>query len=227
MSENLLHRISTKGDNVNRNLPFFPNLVLLAALLLLTSCAEIESEQEYVDTSSIKTITVFPVQIGDTGHHYKNNTKQQLEAGADTLTSLLEEYLTGMQSDTAFQIISNHQMESLLGEHRGDLFSQAKYVSAQLNSDAALIIILERFRERAGTEYSVDAPASVSFEYKLIKSDRHQLLCSGVFEETQEALFSNLFSLKKAKGRKFKWITAADLTREGLKTKLGSCPYLK
>ena len=212
---------------MNRNLPFFSNFILLTALLLLTSCAAVESEQKFADTSSVRTITVFPVQTVDLAHHFRDTAQQRLEAGADTLASLLEEYLTGIQSGIAFQIISNEQMESLLGEQRGDLFSQARFVASQLNSDAALLITLERFREREGSEYSVDIPASVSFEYKLIKSDSPHVLCSGVFEETQVPLSDNLFTLKKAKGRGFKWITAEDLAREGIKTKFGACPYLK
>ena len=212
---------------MNRNLPFFSNFVLLAALLLLTSCATVEPEQEQVAMSSIKTITVFPVQSVEVAHHFNDDTKNQLEAGVYTITSLLAQYLVGAQSEISFQIISNAQMESLLGEYQGDLFSQARFVSSQMNSDAVLVITVERFRERAGTEYSVKAPASVSFEYKLLKSDGPQILCNGVFEETQVPLTDNIFTLQKARKRGFKWITAEDLAREGIKEKFGSCPYLK
>ena len=177
--------------------------------------------------SSLKTITVFPVQTVERTHHFKNSTKQQLEAGAYTFTSLLAQYLTGIQSETSFQIISNEQMESLLGEYHGDIFSQARFVSSQMNSDAVLVVTVERFRERDGTQYSVEAPASVSFEYKLLRNDGSQILCNGIFEETQVPLTDNIFTLKKARKRGFKWITAEDLAREGIKEKFGSCPYLK
>ncbi len=212
---------------MNRNLPFFQNFVLLAALLLLTSCAAVEPEQEQVPMSPLKTITVFPVQAVEIAHHFNDDSKNQLEAGVYTITSLLAQYLAGIQSEISFQIISNEQMESLLGEYHGDLFSQARFVASQMNSDAVLIITVERFRERDGTQYSVEAPASVSFEYKLLKSDGPQILCNGVFEETQVPLTDNIFTLKKAKKRGFKWITAEDLAREGIKEKFGACPYLK
>ena len=212
---------------MNRNLPFFSNFFLPAILLLLTSCGAIEPEQEQVTTNPIKTITVFPVQTIERVHHFNDVTKQQLEAGAYTLTSLLEQYLTGTQSGISFHIISNEQMESLISKHRGDLFSQARYVALQMNSDAVLVITVERFRERAGTIYSVEAPASVSFKYKLIKSDGPQVLCNGVFEETQVPLTDNIFTLRKAKERGFKWITAEALAREGIKIKFEACPYLK
>ncbi|MEA3548779.1 MAG: hypothetical protein U9R66_14095 [Thermodesulfobacteriota bacterium] len=212
---------------MNRNLPFFPNFILLAVLLLLTSCAAVEPEQEQVAISSIKTITIFPVQTVEVAHHFNDDIKNQLEAGVYTMTSLLTQYFAGIQSEISFQFISNKQMESLLGKHQGNLFSQARFVSSQMNSDAVLLITLERFRERDGTQYSVEAPASVSFEYKLLKSDGPQILCNGVFEETQVPLTDNIFTLKKAKKRGFKWITAEDLAREGIKEKFGACPYLK
>ena len=212
---------------MNRNLPLFQNIVLLAALLLLTSCATVESEQKQVPVSPLKTITVFPVQAIQIAHHFNDDIKNQLEAGVYTMTSLLAQYFAGIQSETSFQIISNEQMESLLGEFQGDIFSQARFISSQINSDAVLVIIMERFREREGTRYSVKAPASVSFEYKLLKSDAPKILCNGVFEETQIPLTDNIFTLTKAKKRGFKWITAEDLAREGIKEKFGACPYLK
>ena len=57
-----------------------------------------------------------------------------------------------------------------------------------------------------------------------VKSSR--TICSGFFDETQKSLFENLLSFKGAMQRKFQWITAEELAREGLEKSFGQCSQL-
>jgi hypothetical protein len=94
-------------------------------------------------------------------------------------------------------------------------------------ADAVLILTLNRFRERDGGEYSVNSPASVAFDYKLISGESGQTLCSGVFSETQQPLLDDLLVFFQRAKRGFKWITAEALAREGMEQKFALCPYLE
>ena len=118
------------------------------------------------------------------------------------------------------------QAESLLGDFHGNKHESALHIGKKIEADAVLVLRLFRYINREGKTYSVSQPASVSFEYSLLHVPSGKVLCTGVFDETQESLFSNLFSFKQASRRGFSWITARELTMEGLKEKFKACRYL-
>jgi len=144
----------------------------------------------------------------------------QLEAGRQTLDSLLAEYGEGLNNVT---LLGESELEGMLGDFSGGLPSQARKVGAQLGSDAVLISTINRFVSRDASE---SRPASVAFEYQLLAVKSGQILCGAVFDETQQPLLSNIFSLRKAISRKFKWISAEELLREGLVDRLDNCSAL-
>lgn len=164
-----------------------------------------------------------PVDILTPEHSFDYTGRRQLERGAETLTAILEDLLSQNKN---VQFISASQKESLLGDFNGNPAAVARHVARQTEADAVLLISLNRFIEREGSEHSINQPASVSFQYRLIHVENGSNLCFGKFDETQEALFSNLFSFSKAYNRGFKWITAKKLAREGLVEKFSQCPHL-
>lgn len=207
---------------------FFSLLALLLTLVcLLSSCADTTPQSEKADTEEIiplHSIVVLPVQ--SVSSDLTTKTNKQLAAGADILDSLLQKYLRQKSSETEFHFISTQKMEALLGNMNGDIISQAKLVAQKLQSEGALIVNVSRFRERIGNNRSVSSPAAATFDYKLINSTSGAILCSGVFEETQQALSENLFNFSKVSRRGFKWITAEQLAQEGLSDKFSECSYL-
>jgi hypothetical protein len=70
-------------------------------------------------------------------------------------------------------------------------------------------------------------PASIAFDYKLLEAGSGRTLCSGVFDETQQALSENIFDFARFTKRGLKWITGEALAREGLEQRLSNCPPLK
>jgi ABC-type uncharacterized transport system auxiliary subunit len=207
---------------------FFSLLALLLTLVcLLSSCADTTQHSEKADTEEIiplHSIVVLPVQSVYSDLTAKTN--KQLAAGADILDSLLQKYLQQKNTATEFHFISTQKMEALLGTMNGNIISQAKVIAQKLQSEGALIVNVSRFRERIGNNRSVSSPAAITFDYKLINSINGAILCSGVFEETQQALSENLFNFGKASRRGFKWITAEQLAQEGLADKFSECSYL-
>lgn len=148
---------------------------------------------------------------------------RQLEAGVKIFTSVLEKELSWSDMMT---FLSEAQQESLIGDFTGSELKRAQHIASQLGQDAVLITTLNRFIEREGQSRSVNQPASVAFTYRLIHTESGKLLCMGVFDETQQTLFSNIFSFSKAKKRGFKWISAEELIREGVDEKFAECSYL-
>ena len=52
------------------------------------------------------------------------------------------------------------------------------------------------------------------------------MLCHGRFDEQQQSVMENLFTLGKAGRRGMTWLTAEELAREGLLGQLEQCKHL-
>jgi TolB-like protein len=86
----------------------------------------------------------------------------------------------------------------------------------ELGADAVLYGYVYRFRERKGFAYGTDQAASVAFAMQLISARDGSLLWKGIFDKTQKSLMENVFqvfSFYKERGR---WVTARELTEEGV-----------
>lgn len=81
-----------------------------------------------------------------------------------------------------------------------------------------------RYRERVGTAYSVETPASVAFDLLLLRTSDGQLLWVGRFNETQKSLLENLFRFSMFIKRSGRWLTADELADSGLSDVLESFP---
>jgi len=90
--------------------------------------------------------------------------------------------------------------------------------------DAILMGYLFRFKERVGTRYSVESPASVSFSLFLVRVTDGHIVWRGIFEETQQSLSENILKLGTFIKRKARWITARELAAEGLETLISTLP---
>ena len=89
-------------------------------------------------------------------------------------------------------------------------------IGRTLGANAVLVGYVYRFKDREGTPYSVDTPASVAFDIDLVDVKDGQIIWYGRFNETQQALTEDLFQLKKFIKRKGGWITAWEMAVSGL-----------
>lgn len=164
---------------------------------------------------TVDRIAILPIGLASDN---KNMAK-----GAGVLTTAITSWLAGKKN---INIIDNDQAESYLGDFSGSSHASARHIGRMAGSDSVLSANLNRFRQREGTTYSVTAPASVSFQYQLIHVESGKILCSGNFDETQQPLSANLFSLGQAASRGFRWLTAEELLDDGLTSKLDQCIFL-
>jgi len=170
-------------------------------------------------------IVVLPAEIDmDSKSGRSPKEIQQLEKGQKLIDAMLAEYFSGRDDVT---ILTAAQRDALDKDMTRCRTTAAVTICRTKKADAVLLYTLQRFTEREGAEYSIISPASVSFDYKLIQAETGQILCSGIFNETQQPLLADMFQfLKKAK-RGFKWLSAEELARDGFQQKIADCPYLK
>ncbi|QJB57302.1 hypothetical protein [Pseudodesulfovibrio sp. zrk46] len=86
-------------------------------------------------------------------------------------------------------------------------------------ADLLLVPQVTYWRERVGSDYGVETPASVSLEFYLIDV-KNERMTRARYEETQVSLIENLFTAKKYDSRGGKWVTATRLASDGIDEKL-------
>lgn len=199
-------------------------VVIIALFTHVVSCAPVPTEKPQNETYSLNSIAVLPVDISiDRDGESPCLPASRLETGAAVLDGIISEYFDDIDT---IMIISKNRREALAGDHIGDRLSLAQAVGRQAQTDAVLMCTVYRYVEREGKKRAVVHPASVAFNYRLVLTETGRTICSGVFDETQQATFDNLFSLSVDIKRGFKWITVEALAREGVTGKFKECPYL-
>lgn len=167
----------------------------------------------------VSCIAVLPtVPVIETEQEPTAEEWQDLEKGIVVMDSLLQEALAArprvrFTTDTA-----------MADGARGPEALQE--LATQTGCNAVLEVTLGRYTERVGNEFGVDRPAAVTFSYRLYDTQEGRMLCHGRFEERQQALMDNLFTLNKVRTRGLVWLTAEELARSGIREKFGECSYL-
>ncbi len=205
----------------------FPLLtgVTLYILLFLLGCsgkhlAPVKEMELDALTCIIVTPTATPVNLNE---NISYQQAQTLEKGAAIIDTIIMEKLGGSKQ---FRFATQKQMDAALSENKQLRMDQLRTVSNTLSCNSVLTTDVNRFRERIGSVLAVDSAASATIQMKLISVANGRVLWEDVFQETQQPLFGNLFSLSKASRRGFKWVTVRELASSGLEELLIKCPYI-
>jgi hypothetical protein len=105
-----------------------------------------------------------------------------------------------------------------------DARAVASRAGEQFGVQAVLLGAVLRFRERSGEPMGSSTPASVSFEVTLHAAPGGERLWTALFDETQQALFSNLLNLGRYPGAGTRWLSAEELTRWGAREVAAALP---
>jgi hypothetical protein len=202
-------------------------IVALVCSVLVSACSRKMSDQPEEKTANLQSLTgivVMPTVIVKEAIGPVRKDTPTLQHVAGFIDGIIASELG---RDDRVRIVTEGQLDALLTNAAGGRLEQMKALGAKLDANAVLDVTVTRFHERDGSDLSVNSPASAAFEMVLTQVDSGMVLWAASFDETQEALSSNLFALGKAKSRGFKWITVEDLVRQGLKERLADCPYLQ
>jgi hypothetical protein len=91
-----------------------------------------------------------------------------------------------------------------------------KKTGAELGVDVLAVGYVFRYMERIGYDYSAEKPASVGFEISFINVKNGEVIWRGVFDKTQKSLMEDVFQISSFYKGGGKWLTARQLTKQGL-----------
>ena len=174
--------------------------------------------------AQVSSIAVMPPIATPESDSASPKVQQELAVGKDALRGALTDYFAGHRR---VRLLTEDEVAANAPSLTANRLEQALTAGKAVHAEAIMLINLDRYHQRQGSDYAVQSPASVAFEYRLLLTASGQTLCAGSFDETQRSATHNLLAFKTVAKRGFKWIPAADLLREGLQAKLTTCQYLK
>jgi hypothetical protein len=130
---------------------------------------------------------------------------------ARTLSSESNRQYVTLPAPASAPDISTHQT----GSPRG----LQTWLAVGNNADVDLLFVplIIHWQERDGGEAGVARGAAIKVEFYLVDITRARLLKRSVFEEQQVGLTDNLLTVDKFFKRKGRWVSAAELTQEGIR----------
>lgn len=143
-----------------------------------------------------------------------------------------EIFLKGIESSEQYSLIPSGYVDGVYKRVSAALFGKSHLeilteVGKEIGADGVIAGYLFYYMERKGFYYSVERPASVAFCVHLIRVKDGVSVWKGVFDKTQSSLMENIFDISSFIKSGGKWITAEELSREGVKEILMDFPNLK
>jgi hypothetical protein len=214
--------------NLNRQIIF----CLILALIITAGCSHVQVERQAVSASAtvIKRIAL----IGFKTAVYQSDESDDASVSMSYNMSPQDPVLIKKSlylTPSLFEVMTEYKGYELIGpEITGGVFSKiaasgqgisnveiAGRTARELQADAAIIGYLYRWKEREGSDYAVNSPASVFYNLYLVSPDNGSVLWKGQFNKTQRSLSENLLDIRTFFKGKGKWMTADDLAVMGMK----------
>lgn len=143
-----------------------------------------------------------------------------------------EIFLKGIESSGQYSLIPSGYVNDVYKRISAALFGKSPpeiliEVGKEIGADGIIAGYLFYYMERKGFYYSVERPASVAFCVHLIRVKDGVSVWKGVFDKTQSSLMENIFDISSFIKSGGKWITAEELSQEGVEEILMDFPNLK
>ena len=169
----------------------------------------------------VRCIAVLPVVIAPDVQVDKRE-QALLAQGAELIDQALAENLAGRQQVRRISAVQLADISAGTNHLAG-----LRQLATAVGCDAVLETEIRRYQQRDGGAYSINSPASVAFDLRLIQAATGKAIWFASVDETQDSVLNNLFSWNKAQSRGFKWVTVEELVRQGVRDALVDCPYLQ
>jgi hypothetical protein len=134
---------------------------------------------------------------------------------------------TTMAALANWQIVAESEVRQV--DPAGASASEAarlKQIGEMVYADAVMSTTLLRFRERVGEGWGAKSPASVAFTLELVDVRRGDVVWSARYDETQKSLSENIFAVFDIGQRGLHWLSAEELTHEGVRKAVGQLHQL-
>ncbi len=201
-------------------------LVLCCFCIALSACSSFTNEPTDIGTlPEVTCVAVLATALpAGSEESFSATQKKSLIEGASYYDSVLA---TELGDRPEFKVLTEYQLDAILSNPWGGRLQQVRDLGKATGCEAVLEVTLSRYRERVGTEMSIETAASTAFSMDLIGVTRGVVLWSSSFDETQKALFDDIFSFGKARNRGFRWMSVQELSRDGLLSRLQEFPYFQ
>ena len=200
--------------------------IIALTLILVSGCSfgagNLESKRSSdLETRRIRRIAVLPPE---TSVGIVSNTATTLPSVQqnDAPEMLAKQIYSAMASLPNWQIVADsevQQVEQMKPTATGP--ARLRQIGEMVFADAVIVGRIQRFRERVGDDWGVKSPASVAFVLDLVDVRRGDVIWSARFDETQKALSENIFALGDISQRGVRWLSAEQLTLNGVKKAVG------
>ncbi len=201
--------------------------VCCLAILFLASCSAGigDGNQGQTSLKQLSCIAVPPAGTAiDKEEAIGNERRRSLENGAAYATGIMARELSG---NVKVRIISAAEAAAFAPEVSGGVFGVVAAIGKKVGCDGVLVTTIRKFKQREGTEYASEDPASADLHMVLLHAGSGAVLWTADFRETQESFLENIFSYDKMQKQGFKWISVEQLVEQGITERLATCPYLK
>ncbi len=206
--------------------------VMVLFLTLAAGCSfgpgNLQSKQASdLEARKIRRIAVMPPETSPTGRTAKIPFTSPTPPGSsvpdrnasELLAHLVHSVLASMAN---WQIVSESEIREVeQSVPRANELARTQKVGALVYADAVIITRIQRYRERVGDEWGAKSPASVAFVLDLVDVNRGDVVWTARFDETQKSLSENIFALGDVGQRGLRWLSASQLTHEGVKKAVG------
>jgi len=215
-------------------------IVFSSLLFILSGCAQnnlLTETYPKKEPVKINRIAVFPIQRVDPDQAVDNALRCEVcgaiinlgsvEAEAEKVVE--EVFLQDIQKTGKYEIVPPERVQGVFqrisaGSMKSSLKELLVKSGRELGADAILYGQVYRFRERKGYAYGTDQTAAVAFTLHLIDVRDGSLLWKGRFDKTQTSLMENIFQVFTFYKERGRWLTARELTDEGVSEMLTTFP---
>ena len=140
-----------------------------------------------------------------------------VEGASDSVTAELQ---ARMAVEAGWQLVPESDvadaMQKLPPTNTANIQQNATALGREVAADGVLYGEIETYKERVGSDYAADSPASVAFTLHLLDLKSGQVIWSAQFSKSQKSLSENIFDLAAFVQNSGRWVRAHEIAEEGV-----------
>jgi hypothetical protein len=201
--------------------------IILTMVIFLYSCAGPSGSVRFSGSAGPYTrIAVLPFQqvspedtIGNLVPRHIAGFRDETVESPETVVETV--FLSRLAENKKIEIVPVEETRGAYREITTDTLTAQeadliRKLGQKLKAEAIVVGYVFRYQERKGTPYAVDKPASVAFELQLLDTREGTRSWKATFDKTQRSLMENLLQFRFFVKEKGRWLTARELTDEGV-----------
>jgi hypothetical protein len=140
-----------------------------------------------------------------------------VEGASDSMTAELQ---AKMAVEAGWQVVPESDvadaMQKLPPTNATNIQQNATALGREVAADGVLYGEIETYKERVGSDYAADSPASVAFTLHLLDLKTGQVIWSAHFSKSQKSLSENVFDVVAFVQNSGRWVRAHEIAEEGV-----------